>query len=114
MIDTEGYGVKRMFQKRFLVHSFLYYKLDDSIISDSDYDILCKKMIDAMNRVEKPTPYDDLCRPCGDTGSGFYIKEYPPEIVTSALRVLYKHKQQDPHFTQSFSAFISKWGYEIK
>ena len=30
--------------RQFLVHSFLYYKLDESIISDTDYDSLCVEL----------------------------------------------------------------------
>lgn len=113
VIDTEGFGIKRMRQKQFLVHSFLYYKLDESIINDTDYDILCKNMIKSMERNKQDTGYDALCEPCGTTGSGFYIKEYPPEIITSAFRVLYFHKKKYYGYTGTLSDLISKWNYQI-
>ncbi|PEM08539.1 DNA ligase LigA-related protein [Bacillus wiedmannii] len=105
-------------QRCFLLHSFLYYKLDESIIGDSQYDRLCKDMIAAMKEVPFDPlghvgPYDALCCRAGEIGSGYYIKDYPIEIQTTALRVLWIHKQKTLGLEETFSQFISRWGYKI-
>lgn len=101
------------YQRQFLVHSFLYYKLDETILDDATYDQRCKKMIQLMGEEHTPTKYHDLCLPCGDTGSGYYIKRYPPEIESTALHVLYNIKKENSKFRETFSHFISRWGYGI-
>ena len=36
----------------YLIHSFLYYEKDDPIISDEEYDRICKMLYDAYDIVE--------------------------------------------------------------
>lgn len=39
---------------RFLVHSYLYYRLDDSIITDSEFDQLCRSILHNWDTIEHP------------------------------------------------------------
>ncbi|MGL4819730.1 MAG: DNA ligase LigA-related protein [Bacilli bacterium] len=74
--------------KQFLVHSYIYYKLDDSIIDDSMYDEICKELFSYKPYVKQ---YKDLIDPLDESGSGFYILDYPPEIRTVAHQLHYKN-----------------------
>lgn len=98
-------------QRQFLIHSFIYYKLNEDIISDIEYDIICKRMNDLMknNLKAKQSPYHKICLPCGDTGSGYYIQNYPEEIITRSLHLLYQYKKPNEEFGQ----FVGRWGYHL-
>lgn len=99
-------------QRQFLVHSYMYYVLDDSIISDTKYDRICKDMVRLMEAYPleaKESPYYDICIECGTAGSGFYIEKYPPQIITTALRLLYNKKDR----LESFPQFVGRWGFHI-
>jgi hypothetical protein len=84
--------------------------MDESVIKDSRYDRICKDMVSMMKRKEaKQSPYYDLCIECGASGSGFYIEEYPPEIITSSLRHLYRHRKP----LEDFGEYIKRFGFGI-
>lgn len=103
----------RRYQRSFLVHSFLYYRLDESIIADHDYDKRCHIMNEIMGaypKLAEASEYYELCVPCGKAGSGFYIQNYPLNIITTALHLL--HKAKNP--PEPFSTFISRWGYKLE
>ncbi|MEL0342575.1 MAG: hypothetical protein VXC58_09140 [Deltaproteobacteria bacterium] len=36
--------------RQFLVHSYLYYKLDESIISDTEYDRICMELRELLKK----------------------------------------------------------------
>ena len=97
-------------ERMFLVHSFLYYKLDQSILPDANYDILCKNIFSILREhpdIAVTTKYYEICFQCGDTGSGYYIQNYPSEIITAAFHVLYQQRKP----SESFAAYIGRWGY---
>ncbi|WP_404809816.1 DNA ligase LigA-related protein [Mesobacillus jeotgali] len=100
------------YQRNFLVHSFLYYKLNETIISDDQYDERCKIMnniIENCSELAKSSSYYELCKTCGKTGSGYYIKEYPIEIITRAFHLLYQVKKPN----EDFPRFVLRWGYRV-
>ena len=107
---------RRMSQ--FLVHSFVYYKLNENIISDHQYDWLCKHLVEVMERhpIEAAAlPYYDLCKGIEQSGSGFYIQDYPKEIMTTAFRMMWLNKKQTiPDFHEDFKLFISRWGMVLE
>lgn len=99
-------------QRQFLVHSYLYYSMNESVLEDHDYDRICFKMVELMRQNPEEalkSPYYELCEPCGDSGSGFYITKYPPEIVTTSLRRLYFHKKPP----EDFGEWIKRFGFRI-
>jgi hypothetical protein len=108
--------VLRMKVLRFLVHSYLYYQLDESIISDHDYDYLCHSLSQLMEEFpDIEVPHIELARGVGKSGSGFYITDYPPNIVTTAFRQLWYHrKEKNPDFHENFEQFIGRWGRRLE
>lgn len=96
--------------RQFLVHSFLYYHLDESIIEDCKYDELT---VELKNLVIKHKDYiykDVIADTLGDEGSAFSIKKYPAEIISTALHLLYNSKYRH---TKTFQNFLQTYGYKI-
>lgn len=104
--------------RQFLVHSYIYYQLDDSILDDHQYDFLCKRMVFLMKKhpeIAKECKYYNICKEADASGSGFYIQSYPPEIMTTAFRRLWHNKKDNvPEFNETFAYFISRWGRKIE
>ena len=99
--------------RQYLVHSFLYYHLNESIISDRHYDQICKdvaKLI-SSNSDKYSLPFHDLLKSSlTEDASGFSISEYPPEIVSSALHLLYQNSYVK---SMSFETFLARFGYNL-
>ena len=78
----------------YLIHSYLYYKLNESIISDTEYDALCKNLLADWDNISNK--YKHLVSP-GDllAGTGYSIAEYPEEIIKKAELRLLKHNKKD-------------------
>ena len=96
--------------RQFLVHSFLYYQLDESIISDQNYDSICVQLKEAVKGQDKYC-YQKIIEKClGAESSGFSIhkKEYPPEIISTAFHLLYQDKYSEKKL---FSEFLKSYGY---
>ena len=98
--------------RRFLVHSFLYYQLDESIISDENYDQICVQLKEAIKGQDKYLYQSIVENSLGNEGSGFSIhrKNYPPEIISAAFHLLYQDKFSEQ---KSFSSFIQTYGFSI-
>ena len=76
--------------RQYLVHSFLYYQLDESIISDRNYDHICADVAKLIsdNSGKNSLPFHDLVKSSlTENASGFSISKYPPEIVSAALTI---------------------------
>ena len=103
--------------RQYLVHSFLYYQLDESIISDRHYDHICADVAKLIsdNSAKISLPFHDLVKSSlTENASGFSISKYPPEIVSAALHLLYQTNYID---SMSFETFLGRFGYtssEIK
>ena len=97
--------------RQYLVHSFLYYQLDESIISDSSFDQICKDLTKLIsdNSYKDSLQFHDLIK-CNltENSSGFSISNYPPEIVSVALHLLYQTSYVD---SMSFETFLARFGY---
>ena len=99
--------------RQYLVHSFLYYKLGESIIPDRQFDQICKDILNyKKNNSEKINmPYQDILDDSlANDASGFSIQQFPNEIVSSALHLLYQKNYSE---SLSFKAFLSRFGYTI-
>lgn len=104
-----------MRMQQFLVHSYLYYELDENIIDDHKYDRICVRLVELLNKYPEEyskLPYHDIVGDGGEgSGSGSYIKDYPPQIVTTAFRRLWWHKKDTIEgFNENFEQFIKRWG----
>ena len=99
--------------RQYLVHSFLYYQLDESIIADRHYDQICKEVLKLMKNHASSTvlPYQELLKKSlFEDASGFSIKQYPPEIISSAFHLLYQHNGVE---STTFDSFLTRFGYTI-
>ena len=97
--------------RQYLVHSFLYYQLDESIISDRHYDHICADVIKLIsdNSAKNSLPFHDLVKSSlTENASGFSIRKYPPVIVSAALHLLYQTSYID---SMSFETFLARFGY---
>jgi len=74
----------------FLIHSYLYYELDENIIVDTEYDLLAKRLLDNWEAIEHEYKHliieDDL-----RCGSGFNIS-IPKPLKQKARLMLEDHK----------------------
>lgn len=98
--------------RQFLVHSFLYYQLDESIIGDHEYDMLVNEIKDLIkNQEENQDDYiykSIIENSLGAEGSGFSIRKYPQEIISTSLHLLYQQKYKQ---TKTFEMFLKSYGY---
>ena len=99
--------------RQYLVHSFLYYQLGESIIPDMQYDQICVEVETYLrtNSNSNSLPYYDIItKSLAEDASGFSIRKYPEEIVSTALHLLYQHNYRKP---MTFDAFLSRFGYSL-
>ena len=99
--------------RQYLVHSFLYYQLGESIISDLQYDQICVEVETYLriNSNSNPLPYQDIiAKSLAEDGSGFSIRKYPEEIVSTALHLLYQYNYSK---SMNFDAFLARFGYSL-
>lgn len=78
MSKTKGYSPfdpTDLKMRKYLMASFLYYRLDESIIADEDYDKLCKDLLDEEDAID-PKYVDRNNFDAGDleAGTGFNLK----------------------------------------
>jgi NAD-dependent DNA ligase len=100
-------------RKQFLVHSFLYYKCNENLISDTTYDKWCKELYQLQKEypeIAAKVQYHDICSKLDESGSGYYIKEYPIEIMSVALRLLALNKSVA---SEHFGAFVQRYGLRV-
>ena len=99
--------------RQYLIHSFLYYQLDESIINDRHYDEICAEVVHLMETHTGSSllPYQELVkRSLSEDASGFSVRKYPAEIISSALHLLYQHNAVK---TISFNTFVTRFGYSL-
>ena len=99
--------------RQYLVHSFLYYQLGESIISDMQYDQICVEVGTYLrtNSNSNPLPYHDIItKSLAEDASGFSIRKYPEEIVSTAMHLLY---QRNYRKSMTFDTFLSRFGYSL-
>ena len=99
--------------RQYLLHSFLYYQLDESIIADRHYDEICVEVLQLMETYVGSSllPYQELVKiSLSEDASGFSLRKYPAEIISSALHLLYQHNAVK---TISFDLFVNRFGYSL-
>ena len=99
--------------RQYLLHSFLYYQLDESIIADRNYDEICVEVLQLMETRAGSNllPYQELVKKnLSEDASGFSVRKYPAEIISSALHLLYQHNAVK---TISFDTFVTRFGYSL-
>jgi DNA ligase-like, N-terminal NAD+-binding domain len=109
MSSADELSLLRRRARQFLVHSFLYYRLGESVIGDDAFDRVSEEL--RLLRSKYPQaelPFADvLALALGPEGSGFAIRNYPPEIVSAAFKLLYATAAPDVDFHE----FVERRGY---
>ncbi|UJF36578.1 DNA ligase LigA-related protein [Paenibacillus hexagrammi] len=104
-------------RRQFLVHSFLYYVLDESFISDGQFNDWCRELIQLQ--ADHPDlcadlPYHELTKNLNTDFSaeamGIGKSDYPLPIVSAALFTLHQHKKSKT----AFKNFAEKYGYGLE
>lgn len=113
--STERQIVLQQRIRQFLVHSFLYYKLDETTISDHQYDQICQDLQNLLSESERRNEDSSiahlkLVQQLGKEASGFSIKNYPPEIISAAMHLLFQSYDSDQI---SFEDFVIRHGYRL-
>lgn len=71
----------------YLMSSYLYYKKDQSKLSDGEFDMLCKRMLDNWRQIKHP--HKNLIKKKDlEAGTGYAIRKYPTIVMSSAERWL--------------------------
>ena len=99
--------------RQYLVHSYLYYKLDESIIDDIDYDRICMELKELLKKYpDEDTPFRKLAeKSLGNEASGYTIRHYPPSIISASMHLLY---QQNYRKQMSFPDFLGRFGAKVE
>ena len=97
---------------QFLVHAFLYYRLNEPVVDDAFFDRIAEDLRGLRGRIpEADMPHAALIDPVlGPEGSAFSIRRYPQEIITTAFKVLYL--ANDPGV--EFREFVERRGYRVE
>ena len=80
-------------RRQILVHSYLYYHLDTTIIEDSKFDYFSNDLVDLQGKypeLSREVPFYEEFKDF-DGSSGFYLKYNQPVIVNAANRLLQSH-----------------------
>lgn len=107
--SSEASAALQQRARQFLVHSFLYYRLGESVVSDTFYDRITEELRALRKKNPKAEiPHGGLIDAhVGAEASGFGIKEYPPEIISAAFKLLYAVNNPPLEFAE----FVEQRGY---
>jgi NAD-dependent DNA ligase len=67
----------------FMSSSYLYYKKDKQVLSDEDFDRLCKRLLENWDKAKHPHKRR-IKRKDLEAGTGFAIKNYPNRVIGAA------------------------------
>jgi hypothetical protein len=84
-------------RRQILVHSFLYYRLNESIISDNTFDLWAKELVDLQTEnpaIASEVPYAKEFEGF-DGSSGYDLPHFYPEIQAVGLQLLKFHKEAE-------------------
>jgi len=69
----------------YMMSSYLYYKKDTNVLSDGDFDAICKRLLAEWKDITYPHK-KFLKKGSLEAGTGFNIKKYPAIVRSSAER----------------------------
>lgn len=85
-------------QRAIIVYSYIYYELDDNIISDRDYDAKCKELVKYKNDYPDLWKSSQYYKQFGDDYNGatgftlyHHLNEHDKNIIKSIVRCIKKH-----------------------
>lgn len=73
--------------KQLVVHSYLYYRLNESRIQDGTFDAWCKELVTLGRQypdIAEQTKYWYLGKQFDESGSGYFLVDYPSELRMDA------------------------------
>lgn len=76
----------------YLMHSYLYYEMDEPIISDIEYDELCRELKEKWDSVEHFHKHLVDVHSLG-AGTGYQVK-YNNRIASAAIELLKQYKEK--------------------
>ena len=85
LYETVRGNYKRMVSY-YLLASYAYYVLDDPLMSDSDFDTLCKDMLDNFDKLSHP--HKHLVAVEALEAGTCLIREFPNIVKDSAVQLL--------------------------
>jgi NAD-dependent DNA ligase adenylation domain len=82
-------------RRQILVHSFLYYQLNENIISDHQFDKFCNELVDLQKQYPKEAEAVDHAEEFKDfDGSSGYDLPYSlPDIQNAGYHILETHRR---------------------
>lgn len=85
MIGTMGYALV----PAYLLHSLLYYHFDITVISDDEFDQICREIIDNWDECQKHAHAHLLDKEALVAGSGFqlHINDFPSRVTHMAYKI---------------------------
>ena len=72
---------------KYLIHSYLYYEQDTNLITDEEFNAICKELLDNFDEIEHPHKHL-LDKESLKANTGFTIKY--PSIVKHCAKIRYK------------------------
>ena len=95
---------------QYLFHAFIYYKLNESFISDIQYEQIIIKIKENSPMIwEQNIEFADIVKQ-GLKSGAHTITKYPSHIVSSAIQLIY-HQKYDGMI--GFDEYLSRLGYCI-
>ena len=67
----------------YLMSSYLYYKKDKAVLSDGDYDLMCKRILNEWKFIKHPHK-KFIKRKALEAGTGYNIRNYPTMTMSAA------------------------------
>ena len=85
---------KNLLVPYYLMSSYLYYKEDKAVLLDSEFDLVCQRLLDEWDNIvhwhKELINKDDL-----SAGTGYAIGEYPNRVKYAALSFYSKYGRKD-------------------
>lgn len=102
----------RRLARQFMVHSFLYYRLGESLIGDQEFDRLAEELrAGQATHPDLELPFADALKPAlGPEASGFAIRDYPAAVISDAFKLLYAETSPEVDFAE----FVERRGYRAE
>lgn len=94
-LNKEKFELIRRRRLQMLIHSFLYYKLDSSIIHDLDFDKWARELLGLQKLYPEESKAVELYEEFKDWDgtTGYDLPLYLPFVEVIAVRILEEHKK---------------------
>lgn len=96
LADAEILALINRRRRQILVHSFLYYRMNTSIIPDSTYDAWARDLADLQTKypeIAREGVYVDAFADFSESVTGFDLPLHDPWVVSKGLQILRYHEE---------------------